>query len=113
MPTPTRILLGFGTSGKELTSSYDVKFLGADQANGQSAWHLELIPKSPQAREHLTKVDLWISAANGQPVQQTFHEPSGDYNRIAYSNVRLEPSLSDKVLELDLPKGVKREYPQK
>jgi outer membrane lipoprotein-sorting protein len=107
------LLLGFGTSGKELTSTYDVKFLGADQANGQSAWHLELIPKSPQAREHLTKVDLWISAANGQPVQQKFHEPSGDYHIIAYSNVRLEPALSDKVLELDLPKGVKREYPQK
>jgi outer membrane lipoprotein-sorting protein len=107
------LLLGFGTSGKELTRSYDVKFLGADPANGQSAWHLELIPKSPEARQHLKKVDLWISAANGQPVQQTFHEPSGDYNLIAYSNVRLEPALSDKVLELDLPKGVKREYPQK
>jgi outer membrane lipoprotein-sorting protein len=107
------LLLGFGTSGKELTRSYDIKFLGAAPANGQSAWHLELIPKSPEAREHLKKVDLWISAANGQPVQQTFHEPSGDYNIIAYSNVRLEPSLSDKVLELDLPKGVKREYPQK
>lgn len=107
------LLLGFGTSGKELTSSYDVKFLGGEQANGQAAWHLELIPKSPQAREHLKKVELWISAANGQPVQQAFHEPSGDYNLIAYSNVRLEPDLSDQALELDLPKGVKREYPQK
>ncbi len=107
------LLLGFGTSGKELTRSYEVKYLGADQTNGQSSWHLELIPKSKEAREHLKKVDLWISAANGQPVQQTFHEPSGDYNLIAYSNLRLEPNISDKALELDLPKGVKREYPQK
>lgn len=107
------LLLGFGTSGKELALSYNINFLGADPANGQSAWHLELIPKSATAREHLKKVDLWISAANGQPVQQQFHEPSGDYNLIAYSEIRLEPGLSDAALQLKLPEGVKREYPQK
>ncbi|MEN6603181.1 MAG: outer membrane lipoprotein carrier protein LolA, partial [Bryobacteraceae bacterium] len=88
------LLLGFGTSSKELSSGYDIKFLGADRANGQSAWHLELIPKSAQAREHIKTVDLWISAANGQPVQQKFLEPSGDYNLIAYSNVQLDVNIS-------------------
>ncbi len=106
------LLLGFGTSSKELSNSYDIKFLGSDRANGQSAWHLELIPKSAQAREHLKKVDLWISAANGQPVQQKFQEPSGDYHLIAYSNVQLDVNISDQAFNLPT-KGVKREYPQK
>ncbi len=107
------LLLGFGTSGKELSTSYQIRFLGSEAAGGQPAWHLELIPKSPQAREHLSKVDLWISTASGQPVQQKFHEPSGDYHLIAYSNIRLEPNLPDQALELKLPQGVRREYPQK
>jgi outer membrane lipoprotein-sorting protein len=106
------LLLGFGTSGKDLASSYEIKFLGSDRANGQSAWHLELIPKSLKAREHLKKVDLWISAASGQPVQQTFHEPSGDYNLIAYSNVQPDASISDQAFNLPT-KGVKREFPGK
>ncbi|MEN6603067.1 MAG: hypothetical protein ABFD86_11690, partial [Bryobacteraceae bacterium] len=57
-------------------------------------------------------VDLWISAANGQPVQQKFLEPSGDYNLIAYSNVQLDVNISDQAFNLPT-KGVKREYPQK
>jgi len=106
------LLLGFGTSGRDLASSYEIKFLGSDRVNGQSAWRLELIPKSQKAREHLKKVDLWISAASGQPVQQTFHEPSGDYNLIAYSNVQLDANISDQAFNLPT-KGVKREFPGK
>jgi outer membrane lipoprotein-sorting protein len=106
------LLLGFGSTSKELQSSYDIKFLGADRVNGQSTWHIELIPRSAEAREHLKKVDLWISAANGQPVQQKFHEPSGDYHLATYSNVQLDVSIADQAFNLPT-KGVKREFPQK
>lgn len=106
------LLLGFGSSSKELQSSYSIKFLGADRANGQSTWHLELVPKSSEVREHLSKVDLWISAANGQPVQQKFHLPGGDYNLVVYSNVQLDVNISDQAFNLPT-KGVKRESPQK
>ena len=107
------LLLGFGMPGKEVAKNYSLKYLGPDKVAGQSAARLELIPKSPQAREHLTKVELWISETSGQPVQQKFYLPSGDYNVITFIDAKIEPSLPDDAVRIRLPRGVKREYPQK
>jgi outer membrane lipoprotein-sorting protein len=106
------LLLGFGMPGRELVKTYTVKTLGPEKISGQAATRLELIPKSTQAREHLSKAELWISQASGQPVQQKFVEPTGNYKIATYLDTKMEP-LSDDAVKLKLPKGVKKEYPQK
>jgi outer membrane lipoprotein-sorting protein len=108
------LLLGFGTPARELTKTYSVRLVSVERVAGQAAARLELIPKSSQAREHLSKAELWISLATGQPVQQKFLQPTGDYKTATYLDVKTEP-LPDDVVKLNLPKGVKikRESPQK
>ena len=106
------LLLGFGTPGSELQRGYDVKLLGEENIAGLATSRLELTPKSPAVREHLTKVDLWISAS-GHPVQQKFHKPSGDYTQVVYSDLAINPPFAKDALALALPAGVKREFPQK
>lgn len=107
------LLLGFGTNGKELASSYDMKFLGEETVEGQKTARLELVPKSPQVQQYLKRAELWIPENSSYPAQQKLYLAGGDYMLVTYSNMKVNPTLSDSDLKLKLPKGVKREYPQK
>ncbi len=107
------LLLGFGTPGRDLSRAYATTFAGAENVEGHQAAHLQLIPKSPEVLKQLRKVDLWISDESGYPSQQRFNQPSGDYTLVTFSDLKVNPNLPDSALKLQLPKGVKREYPQR
>jgi outer membrane lipoprotein-sorting protein len=107
------LLLGFGSTSADLNRGYTIKAGGAETVAGQKTVRLELIPKSKEVLAHLQKVELWISDTNGLPAQQKFHMPGGDFTQATYSNVKVNPNLPDSALKLNLPKGVKRETPQK
>jgi outer membrane lipoprotein-sorting protein len=104
------LLLGFGTTSKELAASYTIRLGGEESAGDQKMTRLELTPKSDET--HLKRVDLWISDASGLPVRQKLYWPADDYDVATYSNVKTNLNLPDAALKLDLPKGVKREFPQ-
>ena len=102
------LLLGFGSSGKELAQSYTITDEGQEKVAGQSATKLLLVPKDPGVLERLTKVELWIPDNGSNPIQQMFYEPSGNYRRITYSDIRLNPAISG-TLELKVPKNAKKQ----
>ena len=106
------LLVGFG-SGRDLRASYTIKYAGEETIVGQKTHHLELTPTVADVKDKLRRVDLWIADSGSYPVQQKFLQPSGDYYLVTYSDVRPNPPLSEEALKLKLPKGVKREYPQK
>jgi outer membrane lipoprotein-sorting protein len=107
------LLLGFGSTAKELEAAYSIRLVGARTIAGQAATQLELIPKSKDILQHLNKVELWVSDATGYPVQQRFLLPGGDYQMVTYTGVKINPNLPDSAVKLQLPRGVKRETPQK
>lgn len=107
------LLLGFGTSGKELAKNYAANAAGEDPIAGRKTTRLELTPRSPKVKEQITKVELWIPLDAGHPLQQKFYQPGGDYYLVTYSDVQLNPNLPDDAFRLKLPADVKREYPQK
>jgi outer membrane lipoprotein-sorting protein len=107
------LLIGFGTSGKELASAYTMKVLGSETVAEKPATHLELIPKSAEMLKNLKKLEMWISDNNVYPVQQKFYLPGGDYRLVTYTNVKINIGLPDADLRLKLPKDVKRVFPQK
>ena len=107
------LLVGFGTTGKDLKSNYTVKYTGDETVAGQKTHKLELTPTSAQLKDKLRLLELWVSADGAYPVQQKFLQPSGDYYVFTYSGVKVNPGVSDESLKLKLPKGVKRERVQK
>ena len=107
------LLLGFGTTGKQLAKDYSIEYLGKADVNSVATEMMALTPKSKKAREQIAKVEIWIAKEGAYPIQQKFYSPSDDSNTISYSEITLNPELTDKDLALDLPAGVKREYPQK
>jgi outer membrane lipoprotein-sorting protein len=107
------LLIGFGTSGKELAAAYSIKVQGVDEIAGAEATRLELVPKSPEVLKNLKKLELWIPETGAYPVQQKFYLAAGDYKLAGYTNVKMNPPLSDSDLKLKTPKDVKRVFPQK
>jgi len=107
------ILLGFGTSGKDLQKAYTVEYLKEDSVAGQKCSRIELQPKDSKVKQHYTRFELCIAAPGGYPVLQKLIEPSGNFTAITYSDIKLNVALRPESLALDLPAGVKREYPQK
>jgi outer membrane lipoprotein-sorting protein len=101
------LLLGFGSSGKELAQSYEISAAGTENVAGVEATKLLLLPKSEGVKQRLSKIEMWIPANAAYPIQQQFYEPSGNYEKVTYSNVKLNPSMKGN-LELKLPSGVKR-----
>ena len=65
-------LIGFGTSRAELQDSYKLRMVGNDTVGGQKTQRLELIPKSKEVLQHLTRLEMWV-AENGYPMQQKFY----------------------------------------
>lgn len=106
------VLLGFGTSGKDLQKAYNLKFLKEDAAGGQKCSRIELTPKDPKVKQHYARFELCIAESGGYPVVQKLVEPSGNYTSITYSDVKLNPDLKPEQLTLNLPPGVKRVSPK-
>jgi outer membrane lipoprotein-sorting protein len=107
------LLLGFGTPVREITKSYDMVVTGTDSIDGRQATRIELRPKVASVKEHLKLVEMWIPLNDGNPIQQKFLQPSGDYTQSTYLDVKINPLLKDADVQLTLPKNVKREKPQK
>ncbi len=107
-------MIGFGTSGMELAKDYDVKVLGIESGKGQPAIHLQLLPKAPEARQYIQKLELWIpQEGDPYPIREKILEPSKDYRLVTYSDLKINPALPADALQLKLPPGVKTEYPGK
>jgi outer membrane lipoprotein-sorting protein len=102
------LLLGFGSSGKDLARSYDITAEGSEDVGRQTTTKLLLLPKDPKVKEHLTKVEVWIPNDAAYPVQQQFYEPTGNYRKVTYSNIQLNPPMTG-TLELKLPSGVTKQ----
>jgi outer membrane lipoprotein-sorting protein len=107
------LVLGFGGRGHDLLTSYDVKFLGSEEANGTKAEKLELIPKSEHVRnDFIARILLWVDPARGISVQQQFFQPGGDYRLEKYSDIHINEPLSDSVFKLKTTKKTKIVSPQ-
>ena len=107
------LLLGFGTSGKELERGYEVALLNEDPLGDKKAAELQLTPKSEEVRKQISKIHIWIDESTWMPVQQEFIEAgSGDYSVVRYSKMVRNPNIPDSVFKPHWPKGTERIKPQ-
>jgi outer membrane lipoprotein-sorting protein len=104
-------LLAFGGSGKDLVANYDVTYVGSEAINAEATSHLQLIPKSADVKKNFTKIELWLTEAKAIPSQLRLSQPSGDTTTFVYTNVIMNPKISDSDLKLKTKPGVKTEYP--
>lgn len=103
------LLLGFGSSGKDLATSYDISSEGQERIGNRETTKLVLIPKNKDVANRLSRVEIWVPNDAAYPIQQKFIEPSDNYRVVTYSSVDLNPSLGK--LEIKVPSGAKKPSP--
>ena len=94
------LLLGFGGGGHDLLSTYEVQYEGTETVAGVAASKLELVPKSKELRNTISKIVLWVDPVQGVSRQQQIFFPGGDYRLAKYSDIQLNKKLSDGVFKL-------------
>ncbi len=101
------LLLGFGTSGKDLAASYKITSEGQEKLDSRETTKLLLVPDNQEVAKKLSKIEIWVPNDAAYPIQQKFYEPSGNYRIVTYSDVSMKPIKGK--LELKLPPGVKKQ----
>ncbi|MFL6449331.1 MAG: LolA family protein [Bryobacteraceae bacterium] len=98
------LLLGFGSSGKDLQANYVIADKGSETIVGKNTTKLQLIPKDPELKSKLSEIELWIPADATYPLQQKFSESkaSGNYRQVTYSDVQINPEMKGP-LEFKIP----------
>lgn len=95
------LMLGFGGKGHDLASKFDVKYDGTETVQGVTTSRLVLTPKEEQVQKMFSEIIVWIDTARGISVQQKFIQPkSGDYRLAKYSDIRINPKLSDEIFKI-------------
>jgi len=107
------VLIGFGTSSKELQKTYTIRVLGEEAIHGKPCTHLELTPKTDSKLLKAKKIEVWLAHSDGYPQRQKLFQGAGDYNQATYSDLKINPPLDEQSVRLSLPKDVKKEYPSK
>lgn len=107
------LLLGFGTPGSELKKSYSIALQGEETLGNRKVVLLELLPKSDDVKNQLSKIQLWIDESTWLPAQQKFYETgSGDYFIIQYKNIARNVRIADAEFKPHWPHGTTRVKPQ-
>jgi len=94
------LVLGFGGSGQDLKSSFDVTYQGEETIDNIATAKLHLTPKSEKVRNYFTEAFLWIDLNRGISLQQKFMQSQGDYRLAKYSAVKVNAKISNDVFRL-------------
>jgi outer membrane lipoprotein-sorting protein len=104
-------LLAFGGSGKDLSANYDITYTGPETVGGEKTSHLQLIPRLAEVRKGVSRIDLWVTEGKAIPVQLRVTTPAKDSTTFTYTDVKLNPNVSEGDLKLRTAKGVVTQYP--
>ncbi|MBI4456522.1 MAG: outer membrane lipoprotein carrier protein LolA [Acidobacteria bacterium] len=100
------LVLGFGSSSRSLSDTYNIRLLGEEKIDGKRTYMLELLPKSEKVAAYFSQIVLWVAELVWLPIQQKLIEPNGDYQLITFSDLRLNPGVDKSKFKLTLPKDV-------
>lgn len=91
------LILGFGASGRELESKWDITYLGSETLSDGKAQvkteKLELIAKDPDVRKNVPKVTIWVDAERAVSLKQVFTLSSTSTYVGHYTNFRMNQTL--------------------
>jgi outer membrane lipoprotein-sorting protein len=87
------LALGFGASGKDLSSKWEIKYLGPETLDNVKTEKLEMVPNDPEVRAKLPKVTIWIDPARGVSLKQILNFSPTEYKVCVYFNFKVNQKL--------------------
>ena len=92
----TFLTLGFGGSGKDLASAWNITDQGSETVSGTKTEKLDLVSKDPSVSNTIKHVTIWIDLNRGVSLRQQFFQSNGDIRTANYSNIRENQSVNKK-----------------
>ncbi len=94
------LTLGFGGSGSDLATAWDITDLGTEPINDGSKMvtttKLNLVSKDPNVRNMFTHITIWVDPARGISLKQQFFTPSEDERTTNFTNIRYNQTVNTK-----------------
>ena len=87
------LLLGFGSSGQEIGSKWNVSYARTEILTGVRCDVLELVPRDPEMRKSLARVTIWVDGSRAVTLKQIFDQGQGNRRICIYSNLRVNTHL--------------------
>jgi outer membrane lipoprotein-sorting protein len=87
------LLLGFGASGQEIESKWNVSYVRTEILTGIRCDVLELVPKDLEMRRSLAKVTIWVDASRAVTLKQVFDQGQGNQRTCVYSDLKVNTHL--------------------
>lgn len=91
------LLLSFGGGGHSLLESFQIRLGGRPEINGRPTVRLVLTPLAAARADGIASIDLWFSPRLWVAVRQQVNQVSGDYQRLDYSRIRINPRLPGQI----------------
>lgn len=88
------LTLGIGGTGRELAASFHAVLDGPQTLDGVPTVKLTLTPIAPAPGSKITHIDLWYNTSTWVAAQQQIWQLGGDYHRVHYLQVKINPRLS-------------------
>ena len=100
------LALGIGQSPEELRDTFNIRYLGSEQVNGEDCAQIELTPKDPKAASMFSSIIIWVKKETGVSTRMKLVEPYKDYITVEFSNEKLNEKISRSLFSQKLPDGV-------
>jgi len=83
------LTLGFGGSGKDLATHWNIAYQGTEKVGDVDTTKLDLTPKQSSANSDFTHITVWMDAKRTISLKQQVFQASGDWRTAVYSNIKL------------------------
>ncbi|MGH9393720.1 MAG: LolA family protein [Terriglobales bacterium] len=97
------LLLGMGASGEALTQSFAVSVAGTETLDGAPTVKLTLLPRAASVAAQYPKIELWYDTRTWVAAEEQLWQPGGDYHRVHFTQVKLNPKLDRAVFSTTFP----------
>jgi outer membrane lipoprotein-sorting protein len=100
----TFLTLGFGSSGKDLARSWDIKYLGSetlsDDGQPVKTEKLDLVSKDEGVRNNYTHIVIWVDPVRDVTLRQVFETPSHDRRTVNNSHIVLNGKIDKSIFAI-------------
>jgi outer membrane lipoprotein-sorting protein len=100
------LTLGFGGSGKDLKSAWQINDLGAETIDGVATEKLDLSSDQAKQNGKIDHITVWIDPARAVSLKQVFYYSSGDMRTCTFTNIKYNKSLPKSVFDVPKAKNV-------
>ena len=89
----TYLSLGFGSSGKDLSKSWNISDLGPETIDATKTEKLDLVPLDAAVKANITHVTVWIDLDRDVSLKVIFYTPTRDTSTATYSDIHLNTKI--------------------